>query len=657
MISNYILIAISLYKKEKKLFESLSRGLMIWTLNIYVWCLILSVFNALGFAQICILYILSDLYMAVNMAVRKELFIASQFGKEMKMHLHDQIEEICSDKVDILLNLFIIGFVICLGFVASISVPYNYDSIDYHAPRICQWVQNRSVFYYASHVTRQNFSTVLASYVATFAYILTGQRTGAMCVIQFGSYVINLGLILYLCRYFNVRRRIRELVAILWITLPIGFAEAITPQNDHCATTWLLLFLIELISLIDYIQDKIILKNDNKDIHIRIVIIAVYISLGYLTKPAVCFAMLFFLLWYLVVCIKDRIPLSELLKQCLMAGGLILFLICPQMIQNYLFTGTISADIVGKKQLIGTLKPKYLFINMSKNLIYNIVIKVGRYTNEGLIKQFMSNLSSLLEVDVNHPDISEGGLGFGYPSLPCYTCDAALNFTVYILTALSILFYIILSVKRKNKDNIKPFIICSYISFVLLCAFLRWEKSVTRYMIGYFALFIVVIAIVMDLLLSKSEGVIGYKRVLGYAATVIISLMIITDIYYEVGNLIRLHPVFPVRSTMTMYHGQLHEYTEVCELINGMNVTELGIIEDECPSEYALWQMLDDDIIIRHVNIRQNNPFIGLEDRDIIADVILSKIDKTDLIESHGCQYHRVMYNDCWSVYIPDRME
>ena len=88
--------------------------------------------------------------------------------------------------------LFIILWVFGLGIVAFFSVPYNYDSIMYHAPRIQQWVQNGTVSYYASHVMRQNVSTVLAAYISTYFYILYGHHPGAMSLTQYFGYVVTL---------------------------------------------------------------------------------------------------------------------------------------------------------------------------------------------------------------------------------------------------------------------------------------------------------------------------------------------------------------------------------------------------------------------------------------------------------------------------------
>lgn len=650
MISNYILTATCLYRRENRIYQALTRALIIWVLHIYVWALILSAFKCLTWPALAILYLCADLLMVLWLNKTK-----SHRGNNIGL-LHainediiNRIQEIKKNRFDKFLTFAIVIFVTGLGVVACFAVPYNYDAIDYHAPRICQWVQNKSVFYYASHVTRQNFSTVLAGYVATFAYVLTGKWQSAMCIVQYGAYVINLGLVLHLCRIFNVSRRIRELAAVLWITLPIGFAEAITPQNDQCAAVWLLIFVVELISLIQDIQLGCYVQNDsNSDkcigLYKRIEILAVTIALGYLTKPAVCFAMVVFLFWYLIVCIKNGISLGTLIKQVILAAIAITFLVCPQMIQNYILLGSVSADIVGKKQLIGTLSPCYVLVNALKNAIYNLVIKIGIITNERLIINFVGGIAELLNVDMNHPTISEGSFAFSYPSLPCYTCDAGLNFTQYFLSIILLIKFV-----YSKKKMYKEYVVCSYVSFAFLCFFLRWETSITRYMIGYFALGIVACAVILQ---YSTTPAYLYKHRISRLLCGLLVFLIVLDVCYELRDLYKLHPIFPTKSTLTMYNASFDDYKAACDYINEIGVNEMGLIEGECPAEYAIWRMLDDEISIQHINLSEDNPSKAYEDNDFKPEVILSQYNTDNTIECHGQKYTSVMCNDCWNVYI-----
>ncbi len=651
MISSYFLISTILYQKNRSIYKSLTHALIVWTLYVYIWCLLLSMFALLRYEILTPLYIVTNMVMIVHLyrlGGKRSLF---GLAEQIKDHVTKQIEMIREDRMDTVLTVFVFLFVVCLGIVACFAVPYNYDSIDYHAPRICFWVQNHSVSYYATEVTRQVFSPVLASYIATFAYILTGKWQSAMCIIQYGAYVINLILILYICNMLGVKRKLRYFATILWITLPIGFAEAITPQNDLCAATWLLIFVIEIMHLMRKVQDNET-GVSNKGIYSDIVILAVCIALGYLTKPSVCFAMVIFLFAYLMTCIKNRIKISSLFLQCMLAMGVIVILICPQMIQNYKVLGTITSELAGKRQLVGTVKPNYLFVNMFKDLIHNLGFKIGIADNEEVISNIVYKLGDILRVDVNSVTISEDGVLYGFPSLPCYSCDAALNATLYIFVIISLIIFCVCN--RRFESEHRMYIVSSFIAFLFLCVMLRWEKSITRYMIAYFSLLIVAVACVFSVLLpytEYNEKRRSFKKHIIAVAIVCTVFMVGYDVYNELYDLYKLHPVFPTKSTLTMYHDKLDDYYEACGYINDMKIEELGLIESGCPGDYAIWRMLDDDIVIRSVNLPENNPLKNLEEIDVIPQAILCYEDRGDSIDCHGEIYYRTLSNSSWNVY------
>lgn len=59
------------------------------------------------------------------------------------------------------------GALLALG-----TIPYNWDSMTYHLPRIAYWRQNRSIAHYATNCIRQISSPVLAEFVNLHVYIL-----------------------------------------------------------------------------------------------------------------------------------------------------------------------------------------------------------------------------------------------------------------------------------------------------------------------------------------------------------------------------------------------------------------------------------------------------------------------------------------------------
>ena len=147
MLCNYSLIYI-LFRKKYENTVSVIYSLLVWITNIYISILIFSGLNILNTVSVLLLYLMEDVFL---------LWVLYKQGE--KWSIFNLIQRIKQSIIGIVLGkksrpdgviLFIILWVFGLGIVAFFSVPYNYDSITYHAPRIQQWVQNGTVSYYAS---------------------------------------------------------------------------------------------------------------------------------------------------------------------------------------------------------------------------------------------------------------------------------------------------------------------------------------------------------------------------------------------------------------------------------------------------------------------------------------------------------------------------
>ena len=189
MLCNYSLIYI-LFQKKYENTVSVIYSLLVWITNIYISILIFSGLNILNTVSVLLLYLVEHIFL---------LWVLYKHGE--KWSIFNLIQRIKQSIIGVVIGknkrpdwviLLIILWVLGLGIVAFFSVPYNYDSIMYHAPRIQQWVQNGTVSYYASHVMRQNASTVLAAYISTYFYILYGYHPGAMSLTQYFGYVVTL---------------------------------------------------------------------------------------------------------------------------------------------------------------------------------------------------------------------------------------------------------------------------------------------------------------------------------------------------------------------------------------------------------------------------------------------------------------------------------
>ena len=631
MLCNYLLILELLNKKYENT-VSVIYSTLLWISNIYISILIFSGLHILSYSSVLLLYLLENILLLWIQYKNSWKFSISDF-------IHREANKISglvvgeNGRVDRVI-LFIIIWIAGLGVVACLSVPYNYDSIMYHAPRIQQWVQNGSVQYYASHVMRQNASTVLAAYISTYFYILYGFLPGAMSLSQYFGYVAVLYFIIALCRHFNVTYYFKKFAAILWITLPIAFAEAITQQNDLVAAAL-------AVSFVTYIYKIAEGKCNNKKLNI--IVLASYMGYAFITKPNVCLLMSLFLVIYLCVCLREKYRLTGVLLQVVLAILIIVLISIPQMLENYSLQGTLFNSNVGQKQLIGTLVPSYVFINWLKNILYNFGFNWGNFSNLGIIQAIVRSVSDVLNVEMNHPAIAENGIDFIFPTVPNYTSDAALQNTLMIMMLITVVLIIIKWEKISSER--RTFAILGIVSFVLFCVILRWETSITRYMIAFFAIMIVGCVIVLDELHQKSEIAKNAKK----AILVCVSLMVVVDIICELVQLYKFHPVLPVKSSLTLYSERYEEYLDVAAIINE-NADSVGIIEGEISVEYPFWLMIEEGIQINHVNVE--NVSAIYEDREYHPDIIISDTNlELDQIECHGEPFELVYRGNWWNAY------
>ena len=393
-------------------------------------------------------------------------------------------------------NLFVIILIYLLWAIAILisynTVVYNWDSMTYHLPRVAHWTQNQSVFPYATHSSRQIGSTSLTSYVCTYIYILSGEKEIFLNWVQCFAYGIDAYMVYAIAKKCKVKTKYCLVSSLIFMVLPIAFAEASTTQNDLYATMWLLFFVY---IILDFNNVNIKLSLDMQSV-LKVIWLAMCLAIGYLSKPSVCFAMAVALLWtlYQVIRRKDS-PKTVVGMLCI--GIIVCFiLVLPSWLQNFIVWNKISPDNVGKQQLIGTIDIRYMFINFLKNSSYNL--------GNSIIPQFKETLSNILYmvseivgVRLNDETISEGGTAYGFSSHP-YGCDTAMNPLVMVLFICAIV--VLFTTWKKQTSTGRQYTLFALFSYIIFCFFLRWEHFISRYMVSYFALMCPAIVIQLQLI-------------------------------------------------------------------------------------------------------------------------------------------------------------
>lgn len=546
-------------------------------------------------------------------------------GKTIKKYQKYIIQSVkCEWQIMILL---VTGMTVLL--LALFTVPYNWDSMAYHLPRIMHWIQNQSVAHYAANDVRQLASPVLAEFVNLQVYLLTGKRDIFFNLLQAVSYLIDAWLIYEISKKIKTHKKYAALATFIFMTMPIAFAEALNTQVDLFATLWILIFVYYYI---DLLEKKSITAD--KETTLKAVLMALSISFGYLTKPSVNVGMAFLLFVLLVKCFFTHSRLQELLKIFLAVIPFVFIPLLPEWIRNYQTFLALGDASVGARQLIGTLQPNYIIVNAIKNFAHNFP-NIYVFSSGELVRRIVSVIATILHVNLNDPTISEDGLEYIMKEPPVYGHDTATNPIILTLVVFCFLFYLIRNRKSKTLGN--RYTIYSMIMFILFCGVVRWEPYVSRYMLPYLALLCPMVGYQLQEITSGEKKVSIGKEMIPIIYFLCLSSLISLFLYHKEQI---PEDVFD-RSAgyFTNSKGMYPEYKEVFLKIEENDYRTIGIKISPANFEYPMWKLME-NTTFRIENVLVENISSKYEDISYIPDcVIMDMGQASEEIRVHGQEY------------------
>lgn len=508
--------------------------------------------------------------------------------------------------------LVVIGVAV-LG-LSLLTTPYNWDSMTYHLPRIAYWVQNRSVAHYATNCIRQVCSPVLAEFVNLHVYILCRGHDQFFNLLQGVSYVTCAALAGAIAGRLSCGRSFCFLAALLYMSMPIAYAEALTTQVDNFAAIWMLFFVYRLL---DYVDVKKAMRFDKVTV-CRVGTMGLCVAWGYLAKPSVCVGMVVFAFWLLLVCIRRRDRLRDLAGIFFSALPCVAVPLAPEILRNFKSFGAYASPAAGAAQLVGTLHPTYLFVNMIKNLSFNLPTPFVKNGHE-IFAKIAQKAAALLRVDLDAESISEAGRAYMLHEAGNYACDTAVNPTVLWLFLFCVLWSVWGFGRKKWEGCCRGYFAAASISFLAFCTVLRWEPFVSRYMIAYLALLCPMIAAGMQMGTSGRRG-----KPFRWGIVGIVSLLCIV----ETINLSRYHFDIWKGLARTRPYGyfaarydEMAVYFPLADQIKSCQYDEVGLYLLKADDfEYPFWEILD-DCHLEHILV--NNETAVYADESFVPDCII----------------------------------
>lgn len=607
---------IHVYKKRKGIEDmrlgSYMEACCLWMLFLFALTELLSVGHALRFRFLFVIWAAFDVLLLC--------FLAAQL-RRMEYTVKTAVKSVgavCRDAWHILRKAPYYGILLLIGMVvlglSLITTPYNWDSMTYHLPRIAYWAQNRSVAHYATHCIRQISSPVLAEFVNLHVYILCRGHDLLFNLLQGMSYLTCAVMAGAIAGRLGCGRFFRFLAMLLFMSMPIAYAEALTTQVDHFAAVWLLFFVYRLL---DYADAQKAMRFDKVTV-CRVGAMGLCVAWGYLAKPSVCVGMVIFALWLLLVCLKRKDRLQDLAAISFSALPCVAVPLVPEILRNFKSFGAYASPGAGAAQLVGTLQPSYLLVNMLKNLSFNMPTRFVKNGHE-IFTVFAKKAAAVLGVELDAVSISEQGRPYMLHEAGTYACDTAVNPIVFWLFLFCVLWAVLGLGKKKWTGCCRGYFVAAAVSFAVFCTVLRWEPFVSRYMIAYLALICPMIAAGMQMATDGKRG-----RPFRWGIAGVVSLLCIV----EAGNLTRYHfdnwrgsaRIRPYGYFAARYD-EMAVYFPLADQIKSCQYDTVGLhLLKADDFEYPFWEILD-GCRLEHVLV--SNESAVYADQSFVPDCII----------------------------------
>lgn len=525
-------------------------------------------------------------------------------------------------------------------FFALFTVTYNWDSMTYHLPRICQWAQNGTVDHYSTNCVRQISSPVLAEYVMLHVYLLTGKSDVLINLVQCCSAILCGVYSADIARKLGVSPAWCRLASLLTLSMPILFAEAFTAEADIYSALWLMLFAW---LLVDFVKaESLCLENRTR---CEVLLLALCVGLGYLAKPSICIGMLVLVVWMGMVRLVRRDRFSDLARLAVLAVPAVLLPMIPTSLRNLHSFQSLQSSSVSDELMVGTLQPRFLLANLIKHILGNL--NNGYIPGSAaLVNRIEANFGWILQLNMDDAAISLSGATFGNTDSFQYGNDNASNpiFMVLLLCAAAWWLVRILQCSLRRHSGRPVFTLARQYMPVCLAAFcamgctLRWQYWGSRLLMPFMVLCVPGVAAMAE---DFAQTVLRQRKTVLLAvlwAVCLLDLAVMIGTFHS-KKLFAERPQGYFAAEHCYYSAQ--DYQAACDVILENGWHNVGLYTANDTYEYPLWAMLKKGSVqICHV-FTVTDPY----DPPFTPDVILS-VDR-DLSDG-GWERDGVWYSVVW---------
>lgn len=557
--------------------------------------------------------------------------------REFVFLIKNSMRSVFKQPVEAILLLIIILLLVRSTFLALFTVPANWDSMTYHLSRIMYWIQHSSVTYYPTHIERQLYSPVLAEYIGLHLILITG-----------GDYFINLiqNASVYGCAFiiYNMIKRMgckriwSISAVIVFLTMNIVQAEAVSTQVDLVATLFLLSFIYLLLDIV-WVKKEL---RYSGGLIVEFIAIGLALAMGYLTKSHVLILSLVVVMYALFYRMHIGDKFSQLMGFGIISGISALILVAPSLVRNYVYSGDVLASQYMSGISIGTLNPKYAFVNLLKN--YTLI---AASHNSDSLQNVVIWVARLLHVNIDSEVISFGENPFIVRYSNNMDLASAEIFAILLIIAIGICIYRLIVVRNKN-DVLGAVLLLQ----LLICmVVVRWQPWGIRLLLP--AIIVAIIPVIYYLSVVCDSP--SMKKFIAIVELVAMFLCIgqangeYKYLREDAGNGYKWDSGRFER--YFRYRGNAYPYSKMCDYIDKVKPLRIGFYNNGDSYQYPMMARYYNDIDFENVILGAANSEMNASYNPEIIVVSGEKLDTETTQICNSKEYYCVFYEEEWEDY------
>ena len=640
----YLLFLVVYFDRKRNIVESVVTAWLFITLYAWLYVELFSIFGILNTVTALLVWGALCVGLAVYF-IRKSLFSRTVTYLRTEQRIIDFWKE---HKVNLICMLV---FCTVIGLLAVLRSQNLIDNLEHRLPKIMHWIQNGRVGYFATVQPAELNYTKLIEYMYAQIYLLKGTDR-LVNLVQIGAYLCSGCCIYGISRKIGASGSFAFLAVWIYFLAPMIIIEVFTAQTDVAAGVYLLAFVY---FLLDYIHaDK--LRMDKEGV-LSAVCLSASVMFGYLSKPTVCFAMVFFFLWMCIVRIAKKDKVKVLLQYTLVGGITAVILILPDVVRDYRYdhipsvlydettldvdvnTNTGDMDVVEDQRVdtvevsdgvvANLLQPKEFVIVCVRNLAANATTRCFPKVNEWLTR-FVEKCESFLNYSGGYRYFRVlVGEGIGETSEP----SPAIMFLLLFAWIC-----VVVRISRINKEQL-IYLFLATISIIVQAGLMSYTWFRQRYLIGVMAVLCPAFAVVLGKIIIS----VRMKLSIAAAMVTVCCFGALNALSYEIPYIIsgfhggELHQYLLHDDSSELYYQMMLDYVNK----NGYEtVGTWGFVS----YEQILWREIENLERLEHINV---NPVYfessKLEDTNYKPQCIIEELPEVygleETISCNGQEY------------------